>query len=205
MIKTRWSWIKGLQIKQSIAGFCGVFSAPQAFYPWWRLWVGYWFPDAISNTQSVAQRLGLHYLVALRSAGAEFDSAAYFYWLTFWIVLPFNLIWIYREGIRQNMPLVLRAVGRANLSSGAWNPKSFTLKAGRLRFFFYTLLVLSLVIAQLLIAREPSYCKGCEVNSAIGFLLINWLGMHMALIAAYFNMLIFRVMEIYSCNIWREQ
>lgn len=148
---------------------------------------GYWFPDAMAVVQPIAQRFGLHYLVAQRTVGAEFDSAAYLYWLTFWVVLPFNLVWLYREGISENMPLALRAVARANLSSGAWDQKKFTLKAGRVRFFIFTLFFISLFIVQLVTAREPSYCKGCETTSVIGFLAFNWLGMHMAMIATYFT------------------
>jgi hypothetical protein len=149
--------------------------------------IGYWYPDTMHVVQPIAQQLGLHSLVAPRTMGAEFDSAAYFYWLTFWVVLPFNLVWIYREGIRQNMPMALRAVARANLTSGAWDRKKFTIKGGRIRFFFFALFFVSIFIVQLVTAREPSYCKGCETTSAIGFLVFNWLGAQMALIAIYFT------------------
>jgi hypothetical protein len=149
--------------------------------------VGYWSPDGMVVVQPIAQRLGLHYLVAQRTLGSQFDSAAYLYWLTFWIVLPFNIGWLWREGIRQNMPTALRALAQANLSSGAWDQNKFTLKAGRVRFFFFLLFFVSLFIVQLVTAREPSYCKGCETTSVIGFLAFNWVGTHMALIAIYFT------------------
>lgn len=148
--------------------------------------VGYWFPDTMAVVQPIAQRLGLHYLVALRTVGAEFDSAAYFYWLTFWIVLPLNLVWLYREAIRQNLPMALRAVARANLNSGHWNPSKYTLKGGYLRLFGFALCFGSLFAVQLVTAREPSYCKGCETTSVLGFVLINWLGTYVLLLANYF-------------------
>jgi hypothetical protein len=147
--------------------------------------LGYWQPDAIDAVRPIAQKIGLHYLVAIRTMNADFDSAAYFYWLTFWVTLPLSLIWMHREGVKKNMTNVLRAVAKANLESGAWNPEKFTLNGGLLRFSFFALLTTSLLVVQLLSAREPSYCKGCETTSVFGFLLINWLGVHLMLIASY--------------------
>ena len=148
--------------------------------------LGYWFPETIATVQPIAQNLGLHHLVALRTVGAEFNSAVYFYWLTFWLTLPLNLVWLYRVGIKQKLPTVLRAIAQANLNSGVWNEKSYTLKAGRFRFLLCLLVTVSLFIVQLVTAHEPSYCKGCETTSVMGFLLINWLGIHLILIATYF-------------------
>lgn len=149
--------------------------------------IGYWYPETMRVVQPIAQHLGLHSLVAPRTMGAEFGPAAYFYWLTFWVVLPFNFIWLYLDGIRQKMPTALRAVARANLTSGAWDKRKFTVKGGRVRFLFFALFFVSILIVQLFTAREPSYCKGCETSSVFGFLLFNWLGTHMALIAIYFT------------------
>ena len=96
--------------------------------------IGYWLPETVATIQPIAQKLGLHHLVAMRAVSAEFNSAAYFYWLTFWLTLPINLIWLYREGLRQKLPVALRAVAQANLHLGIWDEKKYTLKAGRLRF-----------------------------------------------------------------------
>lgn len=147
--------------------------------------VGYWYPVGMAVVQPIAQQLGLHYLVALRTVGSEFDSAAYLYWLTFWVVLPFNLVWLYREGIRQDLPMALRAVTRANLNSGHWNPSKYTLSGGYVRFFGFVLFFGALFAVQLITAREPSYCKGCETTSVLGFVLINWLGTYVLLLASY--------------------
>jgi hypothetical protein len=92
---------------------------------------------------------------------------------------------MHREGLKKNLSMVLRAVAKANLESGAWNPQTFTLGGGHLRFSFFVLLTTSLLVVQLLVAREPSYCTGCETTSVFGFLLINWLGVHLMLIASY--------------------
>jgi hypothetical protein len=42
-----------------------------------------------------------------------------------------------------------------------------------------------LFFVQLLVAHEPSYCKGCETSSIPGFLIIDWGMTHMLLIGIY--------------------
>lgn len=153
--------------------------------------VGYHWPNVMASIQPVAQWLGLHYLVALRTTGSEFDSAAYLYWLVFWVTLPLNLIWAYVVGVRQNLFTALRAVARANFISGAWNPQKYTLHGGQARFLLFVLLTVSILLVQLITASEPSYCKGCETSSVLGFILLNWLGTHLMLIASYFACLYF--------------
>ena len=148
--------------------------------------VGYWFPENMTAVQAISQRIGLHYLVGMRTVGSEFNSAAYFYWLAFWIMLPFNLGWFYLEGIKQNMPTALRTVAQANLKSRLWNPSKYTLRGGYMRLFGFVLFIGSLLVVQLVTAREPSNCKGCETTSVLGFVLINWLGTYVLLLASYF-------------------
>lgn len=153
--------------------------------------VGYHWPNAIASLQTIAQGLGLRNLVTLRTIGTEFYSAAYLYWLAFWMTLPLNLIWAYVMGVRQNLFTALRTVARTNLNSGVWDPQKYTLRGGRVRFFLFVLLTVSIFLVQLISAHEPSYCKGCEKSSILGFILLNWLGTHLLLIAIYFAGLYF--------------
>lgn len=147
--------------------------------------VGYWWPKTMLVVQPAAQLLGLHQLVAMRTTGAEFDSAVYLHWLTFWVTLPFNLAWMHCEGVKRNMAKVLRTVARSNLESGRWNPQKYSLRGGYARFLFFVLFCGSMFVTQLVTAREPSFCKGCETSSVLGFVLINWLGTNATLIATY--------------------
>ncbi len=154
--------------------------------------------------QPIAQGLGLHYLVALRTVGAEFDSAAYLYWLTFWTTLPLNVVWLYRAGTQKNLTGALRAVARGNLNNGHWNPSKYTLKGGYVRFFLFAFFFGALFVAQLVTAREPSYCKGCETTSVLGFVLISWLGTHALMFATYAACLYFVLWKSIRLNFGEE-
>lgn len=147
--------------------------------------MGYGWPGLVDVVQPIAEWLGLHHIVESRILGADFGSAAYLYWVTFWITFPLSLIWLHLAGGRLNLLSALRSVALANLSSGAWNPQKYTLRGGYVRFSFWAAVTVSVFAAQIFIAAEPSSCKGCETSSTLGFVLINWGGVHMMLVANY--------------------
>ena len=147
--------------------------------------IGYGWPGMLDVVQPIAQWLGLHHLVEGRTLGTDFGSAAYLYWVAFWFTFPLDLAWLHWMGARQSLLSALRSVALSNLNSGAWNPQKYTLKGGYVRFSFFAALIASVFVAQILIASEPSSCKGCETSSVLGFILINWVGVHMMLVGGY--------------------
>ncbi len=149
--------------------------------------LGYFFPITKLSLLSLIPFGGVGDFVASRTTGSNFEVAAFSYWLIFLILLPFHLIWIYRQGIKGNMPNVLRELAKKNLHTGAWNPRIFNAKTGGLAFFIITVFVVMLIIMQIITAQEPSYCVGCETSSVFGFFFINWLGMNLMIFAGYFS------------------
>ena len=147
--------------------------------------IGYGWPGMVDVVQPIAEWLGLHHIVESRILGADFGSAAYLYWVTFWITFPLSLAWLHLAGARQNLLSALRSVALANLSSGTWNPQKYTLRGGYARFSLSAALIASVFFAQILMAGEPSSCKGCETSSVLGFVLINWVGAHLMLVGSY--------------------
>ena len=147
--------------------------------------IGYGWPGMVDVVQPIAEWLGLHHIVESRILGADFGSAAYLYWATFWITFPLSLVWLHLAGVRQGLLSALRSVALANLSSGAWDPQKYTLRGGYARVSGWTALTVSVFVVQVFTAAEPSSCKGCESSSVLGFVLINWGGVHMMLVGSY--------------------
>ncbi|MBU1354117.1 MAG: hypothetical protein KKB95_19805 [Gammaproteobacteria bacterium] len=150
--------------------------------------VGHLYLDLALAVQPLAQRLGLDHVVAERTIGSQFASAAYLYWFTFWLTLPLNLFWLLRVGYAERVSEALCAIERSNLRSGIRDPAKFTLLRGYLVWVAAAVMFIALFATQLLIAHEPSYCKGCETTSVPGFVIINWGMTHLLLIAIYIGL-----------------
>lgn len=149
--------------------------------------LGYFHPDLTIAVQPMAQGLGLENVVAQRTLGADFPSAAYLYWVVFWLTSPLNLFWLVRTGAAERVPEALRAVERANLRSRVHDPARYSLVRGYLIWIAAILVFVTLLATQLLVAHEPSYCKGCETTSVPGFIIINWGMTHMVLVGIYIS------------------
>ena len=149
--------------------------------------VGYWYPPAVFVAQNIAQTIGLNNLVANRLGNSEFNSAAYLYWLTFWITLPFDLLWLHYTAINQKFLIAIRFIVNLSLANGHWDLKKYGLYTGAMRFLLYFLLFFGMTTLHLISAIEPSTCKGCETSSAIGFIVINWLMTHISILLCYWS------------------
>jgi hypothetical protein len=148
-------------------------------------WIGYHWPASMTLMQPIAKSIGLHHLVTVRTSGSEFESAVYLYWLVFITTLPLNFSWIYLTGASGDLFLAFREIMKFNLKSGSWNRRKYTLFRGYM-FFILCIVISGLAfLAQLSSANEPSYCKDCEKSSIFGFILINWIGVHLILIVNF--------------------
>lgn len=159
---------------------------PTSLLPVLAFLVGYLSPQSMDSAQLIAQRIGLNNLVAVRTGSSEFAAAAYLFWLSFWMMLPIHMIWIYRKGIQRDMPGVLRTnlLTRLITDNQTYDEK-YSLHEGYMRFLGFFVFFAFLLGTQLVIAHEPGSCKGCETSSSMGFMLINWLGTHILLLTTY--------------------
>lgn len=147
--------------------------------------LGYWRPELQDNVQTITQKWGAHQILKMRVGLSSFYAAAYLYWWTLVLLLPISLLWMHRIAKKLKLHEALSATARSNLLAKTWDPSKWTMKNGRLRLVGALLLGVILVFASLLIAKEPSYCSGCETNSLLGFVVVNWLGTHALLMYCY--------------------
>lgn len=147
--------------------------------------VGYWWPQTVVSAKAAAVALALDEFLSMRTAGVEFASAAYLYWFVFCLTFALHAWWMHREAKKNSLHATLLVVAQTNLTSGRWNPRKYTLRGGYLRLILFATTFISLFVLQLLTRGEPSYCTGCESSSALGFILINWAGMHVLALFSY--------------------
>jgi hypothetical protein len=147
--------------------------------------IGYLHPEVAQEVKHIAAQFGIEGLISLRAQGTNFDLAAFFYWISIWVLIPINVTWMYMMAVRHGTALALRTATLRSLRSRALDPRKYTLRWGYLRFFGGALLSSSLFVVQLMTAHEPSFCKGCESESWSGFLLINWFVTQVLLMGTY--------------------
>jgi len=163
--------------------------------------IGYWWPGVQSELQAVAQNVGFHEFLNLRAGSSVFFAAAYLYWWTLVLMLPVSLVWMHRLAKKLKLHEALCVTARSNLLAKTWDPKKWTLKNGRFRFGAAVVLAIVLALTGLLVAKEPSFCQGCETASLIGFILVNWLAIHAMLIYGYVMCVYFYFWKIVRSNI----
>lgn len=145
---------------------------------------GFWWPGLLERVSSLGES-GLHQFVNQRASLTSFHSAAYLYWWTLALTLPLCLVWLHIKAKREALHQALREIAGLNLSDGTWDPKKWTLRGGRIRLACGMALGVSLASTALLVAHEPSFCKGCETTSLLGFALVNWGALHAMLMYSY--------------------
>lgn len=121
----------------------------------------------------------------MRSRSTAFDAAASSYWLVLYLLLPLFPLWMHWLACRVKFYRAACAVMRANLDAGFWNPTVWTVRGGWLRLGGGVLMGAVLACVLLFVRVEPSFCRGCETRSWLGFLIVNWLGVHALLLFTY--------------------
>lgn len=144
-----------------------------------------WRPELAGQLQEGLAAGPWAALAARRSLGTDFVDAAHVYWLTLYLLLPVSPLWMHWWARRQGFYPAARAVMRGNLDSGRWNMQSWTVRGGWLRLGAGLVMGAALAALQMAYQGEPSSCRGCETGSRIGFLLVNWIGLHSILLFTY--------------------
>lgn len=167
--------------------------------------VGFWFPELQNRVQAATKANGLGQYASVRSGNSEFFAGAYLYWWALAIAIPFCLVRMYYLANKLNVHAALCATAVSNLRTNAWNPSKWTTKGGRLRLGGALALGIALVFTGLLVSKEPSFCKGCETGSLLGFILVNWLAIHAMLLYCYVMCVYFYFWKAIRSNLGEEK
>lgn len=165
--------------------FWGYLVSLPATLPLLALVFGLWWPGLLEHLFSLSELTRPHQFFSQQASPTSFHSAAYLYWWVLASTLPLGLLWMHLSAKRLALHRALRSIGRLNLSDGSWDPAKWTLRGGRIRLVGGVVVGATLTSTSLLLAQEPSLCKGCDTTSLLGAALVNWAALHITLLFSY--------------------